>query len=207
MKKHRRASSQNYYHVGLGDAMLFRSRVIFLGLSTTVAVILAYALITALQSGAIQRNIIEPTKYFVSAMMKDATASAKPRTINTITIYNATSSATVKMNTQDSSPTTTNTRVKTYTSPNPQPTQYQYTNNANSYDSAAAIKAQNDAVQKAWEDALKKQQEWSDQKKAENQQWFNQATQKSAAESKASYDAAVEKMKAETEAWKKAHGF
>lgn len=207
MKKRRHAPSQNYYQVGLGEDMLFRSRIIFLGLSATVVVIIAYAFITAVQSGAIQRNIIEPTKYFVSAMMKDATASAKPRTINTITIYNATSSATVRVNTQDSSPTTTNTRVKTYTSPNPQPTQYQYTNNANSYDSAAAIKAQNDAAQKAWEDALKKQQEWSNQKKAENQKWFDTQSAKNAASTKSWYDEQVQKMQQDTEAWKKAHGF
>lgn len=202
MTKKAASSPQNYYQVGLGDSMLYRSRIIFLSLTVLVSVSLGYAILTGIKSGAIKRNIIDPTKHFVSAMLAESTASATPRAINTINLYTSTSSATIP-NKPSAAPSTPKINTNTYSNTNSQPTQYQY--NTKSYEET--IKAQNAAAQKAWEDALKKQQEWSDQKRAENQNWFNTQSAKDAAQSKSWYDEQVQKMQQDTDAWKKAHGF
>ena len=198
------ARKNSNYQIGLGAAMLRRSRIVFLILTTIMLTTSGSAVYAGFQSGEIQQKIVQPTKKFFSAIAdswKESTQSSIPSyTVNTL-IYNATSSATVKTSVTTNKNGNNSQPVKTNTTP--QQVQYTYDNT----DYEQAIKKQNEAAQKAWEDALKKQEEWSKQKQQENQQWFNQATQQDAQAAKASYDAAVQKMQQDTEAWKKAHGF
>lgn len=61
--------------------------------------------------------------------------------------------------------------------------------------------------QKEYEEALKKQKEWSAQKQAENQKWFGEQTAKNEAQSKAWFDQKVAESQKSLEQWKKDNGF
>ena len=61
--------------------------------------------------------------------------------------------------------------------------------------------------QKEYEEALRKQAEWSAQKSAENQKWFEEQTAKNEAESKAWFDQKVAESQKNLEQWKKDNGF
>lgn len=195
------------YQTGLGKAMLLRSRTIFLALTLLTILTSGAAMYAGFKSGEIQKRIIDPTKQFVADIIEDYKREAnKPKSqVNTLRYDYSSGTTTTTVRTIDNT-TTPKTTVTTKTvviTPAPKATYYKP--QTKSYEQS--IQEMNATAQKAWEEALKKQEQWSSEQKAKNQQWYTQTTTKNATESKAEYDAAVQRMKEQTEAWKKANGF
>lgn len=187
--------------------MLLRSRTIFLALTLLTILTSGSAMYAGFKSGEIQKRIIDPAKQFIAKVIEDyKVESSKPKTqVNTLRYDYSSGTTTTTVRTIDNT-TTPKTTVTTKTiiiTPAPKATYYQP--ETKSYEQS--VQEMNANAKKAWEEALKKQEAWSNEQKAKNQQWYTQTTTKNAAESKAAYDAAVKKMQEDTEAWKKANGF
>ena len=192
---------KSHYSVSLGSRFLNRARIIFLFSFTSVVVLLGLSIYNSVKSGAIQKNIIDPTKNAAKSFLENIAAEDTAPFPTPFLDENANTQTTVIIDDEDDqttpTPTQSNTTVKIY-----------YNTDTNSYSQNAYSSS------KSFEEIVSENNTWFEEQKAANEKWF----QERSTENKAKYDAAVQKMNAEhdaavqkmnedTEAWKKEHGF
>lgn len=118
MPKHHKTAHHysSHYKVGLGEAMLVRSRVIFLALIAILILSSGTAIYAGIKNGSLQRNIIEPSKQLMAAIgesFKESTPSAQPNYGTVININNTTGTNTIIKNSPTPLPTQTPTQKPT----------------------------------------------------------------------------------------------
>lgn len=192
---------KSQYSVSLGSKFLNRARLIFLFSFFSVTLLLALSIYNSMKSGAIQKNIIDPTKKITKSFLENMTAETIDPLPTPFLDQNTNSQTTVIITNEDDAITPTpiqpQTTVKVYYNTSPS------TYTQSSYSSS-----------KSFEEIVSENNQWFEEQKAANEKWF----QERSSENKSKYDAAVQKMDAEhdaavqkmnedTEAWKKAHGF
>ncbi len=190
------------YQTGLGDTFLTRMRVIFLVLIAIVFLSSGTAIYAGVKTGQLERVFVQPAKDFITSWQKIAEESdRKAAETESILNYIATSSAETNVKTNNS------VKVNTKTNQNNQTQKSTGQTNPNTYIPAATpityptydtkslqeeIREMNEKADKEYQEALKRQDAWAEQKSAENQKWFEEAKQK---------------QLEDLEQWKKEHGF
>lgn len=184
------------YKIGLGRAFLDRAGLIFTVFILITFVFGGTAVYAEYKTGQIREKIVKPVQKFVSEIAKSFEEKDSPKNLTDPNILISTSSATIKVNTE------TNVNIKTGSGPNPKTTN---TTTTITYPTPAPIKYEYNT--KSYEDSLKELEAWSQQKKAENQKWFEEQSAKNEAASKTWFDQKVQESQQNLEQWKKEHGF
>lgn len=184
------------YKIGLGRAFLDRAGLIFTVFILITLIFGGTAVYAEYKTGQIREKIVKPVQKFVSEIAKSFEEKDSPKNLTDPNTLIATSSATIKIETNiktdsGSNPKTTKTTT-TITYPTPAPIQYQYSTGGQG---------------KSYEESLKELDAWSKQKQQENQAWFQQQSQQSEAAAKSWYDQRVQESQQKLEEWKKEHGF
>lgn len=199
MKKH------SSYRIGLGRAFLDRAGLIF-----TIFILITLfsggsAIYAEYKTGQLKEKVVKPVQKFVSEVAKSFEDTEPPKNLTDPNILISTSSATIKIetktdvNVETNSGSTSKRTDTTTTYSTPTPIKYEYNT-------------------KSYGDSLKELDEWSKQKQAENDAWFNQKVEenkkRSEEQNKQNEQAAqnwfnqkVEEAKKWQEEWKKEHGF
>ena len=196
---------KSHYSVSLGSKFLNRARLIFLFSFISVVVLLGLSIYNSVKSGAIQNNIIDPTKKVAKSFLENITAQDSTPFPTPFLDENTNTQTTVIITNEDDEITPTpiqpQTTIKVYYNTNPS------TYTQSSYSSS-----------KSFEEIVSENNKWFEEQKAANEKWFQEESAKNSAEYKAKYDSSVQKMdeeynanvqkaKEEQEAWKKTHGF
>lgn len=192
MSRHKK----HHHSVRLGSSFLNRARFVFLFSFLSVTLILGLAIYNSNKTGAIKKNIVDPIKKAAVSFFEYA--AEEPTTIiPTPFLDRSTTTNTVIINSKT-----------TIVTPTPQEANNYYESSYQSYYQSSY------APSKTFEETVAENNKWFEEKKAENEKWF----QEKSAENKAKYNEAVQKMNddyqadvermnANTEAWKKEHGF
>lgn len=196
--------STRRYSISLGSKVLSRARKI-LGFLLLLVVILTIA---GIHQGVVSKDfdkmLVQPFRQFATDLEKATEPTPPPSlSLEKINISTSISTSSVKINTtlKQNTPNNNNTTSnrKTYAAPTfaPQPTLPPQ----KSFEER--VREMNERADKQYQEALKVQEEWSKQKSAENQAWFQQQSE---AAKKSQEQWWAQKQK-ELEEWKKQNGF
>lgn len=164
------------YKVGLGREFLDRTALIFIILFLILLATGGSAVYAEFKTGELNKRFVEPTKKFFSDIGKAFEVDTTKDGLSNVEV-NINYKGNVKINTETSS---------TPAVPTPFPIP--------AYPS------------KSYEEALKEQEAWSQQKQSENQKWFEEQTAKNEQASQDWFNQKVQESQKQLEEWKKQHG-
>lgn len=188
--------SSSSYKITLGDNVLNRAKIIFAIVSVIVLLILGATVYAESQTNNLKNMLAQPFKNLANSIgeaFKEISKTPSTNTFEITSVTVSTSSSDVIINNTPVPQTSKKTYTTTTKTTAPQPTK--------------SIQEINAAADKAYQDALKKQEEWAAQQRAANDAWFQQQSAKNAQASQDWFNQKVQEQQQSLDAWKKANGF
>lgn len=190
-----KTKKSSYYKVGLGDKFLFRAKIIFSVILLLALGLSSAAVYAGITSGQLYKFAVEPLNSLAKGAAKTFEETTTQYPVPTliqvdVNISNTKSTSNVEVNIS-SGPAKNNITTppkNTYVVPTypPQPTLPPQKN------FEERVREMNEKADHERQKALQAQEEWSKQKRAENDAWFQQQ---------------VEESQKKLEEWKKQNGF